>query len=126
MLKGLSSRPFSIKFNLIDFAVSSELWLSPCIQTESILQGICFPLWQLIDWFLTILSTCVLASLGLIISALGFFLDIKDINQETLDLGVVNPHIEEEALPAPSDILNEIEKLEKESSTLLKQIKKLI
>ena len=53
-------------------------------------------------------------------------LDIKDINQETLDLGVVNPHIEEEALPEPSDILNEIEKLEKESSTLLKQIKKLI
>ncbi len=53
-------------------------------------------------------------------------LDIKDINQETLDLGVVNPHIEEEALPAPGDIFNEIEKLEKESSTLLKQIKKLI
>ena len=53
-------------------------------------------------------------------------LDIKDINQEILDLGVVNPHIKKEALPEPSDILNEIEKLEKESSTLLKQIKKLI
>ena len=53
-------------------------------------------------------------------------LGIKDINQETFDLGVINPHIEEEVLPEPSEILKEIEELEKESSTLLKEIKKLI
>lgn len=55
-----------------------------------------------------------------------WMVDIKDINQETFDLGVINPHIKEEVLPEPSEILNEIEKLEKASSTLLKQIKKLI
>ena len=53
--------PFSIKFSLIDFAVDNELSLSPCMHTESISQGICFPLWQLSDWFLTIFNTCFLA-----------------------------------------------------------------
>ena len=53
-------------------------------------------------------------------------LNINDINQETFDLGVINPNIEEEVLPEPSEILKEIEKLEKESTELLKQIKKFI
>jgi len=53
-------------------------------------------------------------------------LDIKDLNQDTFDLGVVNPHIEEEILPEPSEILNEIEQLEKDSSKLLNELKKLI
>ena len=33
----------SIRFSLIDLAVDNELSLSPCIQTESISQGIFFP-----------------------------------------------------------------------------------
>ena len=41
--KGFNSSPLS-KLSLIDFAVASELSLSPCIHTESISQGICFPL----------------------------------------------------------------------------------
>ena len=53
-------------------------------------------------------------------------LDIKDINQETFDLGVINPHIQEEVLPEPSEILKEIEQLEKDSSKLLNELKKLI
>ena len=53
-------------------------------------------------------------------------LNINDINQETFDLGVINPNIEEEVLLEPSEILKEIEKLEKESTELLKQIKKFI
>jgi type I restriction enzyme M protein len=53
-------------------------------------------------------------------------LDIKDINQETFDLGVVNPHIEEEVLPEPSEILKEIEELEKSSSQLLDELKKIL
>ena len=53
-------------------------------------------------------------------------LDINDLNQNTFDLSVINPNIEEEVLPEPSEILKEIEKLEKESTELLKQIKKFI
>jgi len=53
-------------------------------------------------------------------------LNIENLNQDTFDLGVVNPNTEEEVLPEPSDILNEIENLEKESSILSKEIKKLI
>lgn len=52
--------------------------------------------------------------------------DIEDINQDTFDLSVVNPHIEEEVLPEPNEILKEIEKLEIESSKLLNEIKKII
>ena len=52
--------------------------------------------------------------------------DIKDISQETFDLGVVNPHVEEENLPEPNEILKDIEGLEKESLELLNEIKKLI
>ena len=53
-------------------------------------------------------------------------IDIKDINQETFDLGVINPHIQEEVLPEPSEILKEIDELEKESSKLLNDLRKLI
>tara|TARA_A100001011_G_scaffold336640_1_gene366301 strand:+ start:121 stop:1572 length:1452 start_codon:yes stop_codon:yes gene_type:complete len=52
--------------------------------------------------------------------------DIEDINQDTFDLSVVNPHIEEEVLPEPNEILKEIKKLEIESSKLLNEIKKII
>jgi type I restriction enzyme M protein len=53
-------------------------------------------------------------------------IDIKDINPETYDLGVVNPNIEEEVLPEPSKILDKIVDLEKESSKLLNDLKKMI
>ena len=53
-------------------------------------------------------------------------IDIKDINQETFNLGVINPHIQEEVLPEPSEILKDIEQLEKDSSKLLNELKKLI
>ena len=53
-------------------------------------------------------------------------IDIEEIDKETFDLGVINPHIEEESLPEPSEILIEIENLEKESTKLFKELKKLI
>ena len=53
-------------------------------------------------------------------------LDINDLNQNTFDLSVINPNIEEEVLPEPSEILKEIDELEKESSDLLIELKKLI
>ena len=55
-----------------------------------------------------------------------WIVDLKEINQSTFDLSVINPNIEEEVLPEPSEILNEIEKLEIESNKLLSEIKKLI
>ena len=55
-----------------------------------------------------------------------WLVDIKDINQETYDLGVVNPNIEEEKLQEPNEILEEIEKLEIETTNLFNQLKKLI
>ena len=53
-------------------------------------------------------------------------LDIAAINKETFDLGVINPHIEEEVLPEPSEVIKKLEELEKDSNKLLKDIKKLI
>jgi len=55
-----------------------------------------------------------------------WIVDLKEINQSTFDLSVINPNIEEEVLPEPSEVLNEIEKLEIESNKLLSEIKKLI
>ena len=52
-------------------------------------------------------------------------LDIKEIDQKTFDLGVINPHIQEEVLPEPSEILKEIEQLEKDSAKLLNELKKV-
>ena len=53
-------------------------------------------------------------------------LDIKNINKDTYDLSVVNPHIEDEVLPEPSEILKEIQKLEKESTSLLSNLEQII
>ena len=53
-------------------------------------------------------------------------IDTKEINQDTFDLGVINPHIEEEVLPKPNEILEGIEDLEKESLKLFSDLKKLI
>lgn len=53
-------------------------------------------------------------------------LDIKDINKDTYNLSVVNPHIEDEVLPEPSEILKEIQKLEKESTSLLSNLEQII
>ena len=53
-------------------------------------------------------------------------IDIKDINQDTFDLGVINPNIEEEVLPEPSEILKEIDELEKNSLKLLDELKKIL
>jgi type I restriction enzyme M protein len=53
-------------------------------------------------------------------------LDIKNINEVTYNLGAVNPNIEEQVLPEPTDILKDIEQLEIESSKLLKEIKKIL
>jgi type I restriction enzyme M protein len=53
-------------------------------------------------------------------------IDIKEINQDTLDLGVVNPNVEEEKLQEPNEILEEIEKLEVETTNLLNKLRKLI
>ena len=53
-------------------------------------------------------------------------LNINDINQETFDLSVINPNIEEEVLQNPEEILKEINNLEKESTKLLDELKKLI
>ena len=53
-------------------------------------------------------------------------MNIKDVNQDTFDLGVVNPNKVEETLPEPNEILKEIEELEEESTKLLIELKKLI
>ena len=53
-------------------------------------------------------------------------LDIKNINKDTYDLSVVNPHIEDEVLLEPSEILKEIQKLEKESTSLLSNLEQII
>ena len=53
-------------------------------------------------------------------------LNINEINQDTFDLGVVNPNIEEETLPEPIEILKEIVNLETESRVLLEELKNLI
>ena len=54
-----------------------------------------------------------------------WLVDIKDINQDTYDLGAINQY-EEEVIPEPSAILKDIEDLDKESTNLLKELKKLI
>ena len=53
-------------------------------------------------------------------------IDIEDINQDTFDLSVINPNIDEAVLPEPNEVLKEIEKLETESRKLLNEIKKII
>ncbi len=53
-------------------------------------------------------------------------LEIKNINEDHYDLSVVNPHIENEVLPEPSEILKEIQKIEKESASLLSNLEQII
>lgn len=53
--------------------------------------------------------------------------NIKDVDQSTLDLSVKNPNKkEEEPLRSPEEILNEIKALDIESAEVLKSIKELI
>ena len=77
LFSGLSSSPLLIKLSLIDFAVANAFSLSPCMQTESILQGISFHEKQFRDWFLTIFKTCFFAISGLVINALSFDLETR-------------------------------------------------
>lgn len=54
-------------------------------------------------------------------------IDIDKINKETLDLSVQNPNIIEEIdNRTPEQIIFEIEKLDKQSTEALKEIKKLL
>ena len=53
-------------------------------------------------------------------------INVKNINQDTYDLNSLNPNIEVEEIKNPEEILKEIEILEKESSTLISEIRKLI
>ena len=54
-------------------------------------------------------------------------IDIDKINKETLDLGVKNPNIVEEIDErTPEEIISEIEELDKQSSKILKKLKKLL
>ncbi|MBI9031717.1 N-6 DNA methylase [bacterium] len=54
-------------------------------------------------------------------------LNIKDIDQTTLDLSVKNPHSPQEAtLRTPSQIIKDIQKLDEESAEILKSIEDLL
>ena len=53
-------------------------------------------------------------------------INVKNINQDTYDLNSLNPNVEAEEIKNPEEILKEIEDLEKKSSTLLSEIRKLI
>jgi len=53
--------------------------------------------------------------------------DIKDVDKETFDLSVKNPHKKDETvLRDPEVILEEINKLDKESAEILKKVKELV
>ena len=53
--------------------------------------------------------------------------NIKDLDQGTLDLSVKNPHAPEDApLREPKDILNEMKELDKESADLLDIIMEML
>ena len=53
--------------------------------------------------------------------------NVNDIDEKTLDLSPKNPNTPEEApLRSPEEILEEMEKLDRETSRILKQIKELI
>jgi type I restriction enzyme M protein len=54
-------------------------------------------------------------------------IDVEKINKETLDLAVQNPNIVEEIDErTPSEIISEIEKLDKESNKIINKIKELL
>ncbi|MBT4361363.1 MAG: SAM-dependent DNA methyltransferase, partial [Candidatus Marinimicrobia bacterium] len=53
--------------------------------------------------------------------------DVADVNTDTFDLSVKNPNTPEEApLRSPKDILDEMERLDGETKTILESIKELI
>lgn len=54
-------------------------------------------------------------------------LKVKELDEKTLDLSVKNPNLPEEApLRSPEEILEEMEKLDEETNSILKSIKELI
>ncbi len=54
-------------------------------------------------------------------------INVKDVDQNTFDLGAKNPNKKEEAeLRQPKDILKEMTKLDKESEKILSSILKLV
>ena len=54
-------------------------------------------------------------------------IDVEDLDTETFDLSVKNPNVKEEApLRSPTEILDEIEKLDEESREILKKIRALL
>ena len=60
-------------------------------------------------------------------SSNSWSIDMKDVNKETFDLSVKNPNKNEEvALREPKDILEEMNKLEKESVKIFSDIKNII
>jgi len=55
-----------------------------------------------------------------------WIIDIKDIDQNTFDLGVINPYIKDELLLEPKEILNYIEEIQTESTKLTTELRKFI
>jgi len=54
-------------------------------------------------------------------------IDLEDVDTSTYDLSTKNPNAEEEApLRSPTEILDEIEKLDEESRVILKKIRALL
>ena len=57
----------------------------------------------------------------------SWFVDLKDVNLDTLDLSVKNPNKSDEVVyREPKEIIAEIEKLDAESSEILAKIKELM
>jgi type I restriction enzyme M protein len=57
----------------------------------------------------------------------SWMIDVKDVDAETCDLSVRNPNAPEEApLRSPAEIIAEIERLDAESTEILKKLKKLL
>lgn len=53
--------------------------------------------------------------------------ELKDVNQDTLDLSVKNPNVlKVEQVRSPEEILNEIENIEKESANLIQALRKYV
>ena len=57
----------------------------------------------------------------------SWFVDLKDVNPDTLDLSVKNPNKSDEVVyREPAEIIAEIEKLDAESAEILDKIKELM
>jgi type I restriction enzyme M protein len=60
-------------------------------------------------------------------SETSWTIKVADLDAETLDLSIKNPNLPEEApLRSPEEILTEMEKLDKETNSILKSLKELI